>query len=559
MHNLRLAQDAADGLLGEVGDVDLADIPQMEPVRQRLLEKAAAGYEQFLVEEGDDPLVRWGAVRAQVRLGDIQALQGDAPKAETSYRAAAAELESLASQDPSTTDIRRDLARDLQGLGVLLKDANRFQEGEARLRQAIRLREEIAKLADSTTDDKQAEGESRYQLGTLLARRGASTAEDLEAYRAALAVQESLLKQVGDRSEYRTRLARYRNNLAMLQRALGERSEAEATLRATLDSLAPLVEGPHPLPGPRWQFARVSNNLASLLLRKSFDEAGTHLRKAQNLLRTLADEFPTVTQYPLERASVEYNLGLLAANTRQKDQAVGFFKESARLLAELKNRFPGMPAYRMKLAVSQVALSEALAASTPAEAEGSLKKALDEQSALLAEYPGVPEYLTSAGRGHYQLGLLLVKSRPAEAVPEAEKAKGLLKDALMASPNSKLALGYLLDNQILLGQALIAAGRVPDAMAAADEMPSLGPDEPRFYVNAAALLIQCAKAAADSADGRKQAEDCLAHTVGTLRKAVQAKVIRLKGTLDLKDFAPLENRDDFKRLRESLDDTAHIG
>ena len=52
LHNLRLAQDAADGLLGEVADVDLADIPQMEPVRQRLLEKARAGYEQFLVAGG---------------------------------------------------------------------------------------------------------------------------------------------------------------------------------------------------------------------------------------------------------------------------------------------------------------------------------------------------------------------------------------------------------------------------------------------------------------------------------------------------------------------------
>ena len=52
LHNLRLAQDAADGLLGEVADVDLADIPQMEPVRQRLLEKARAGYEQFLVRGG---------------------------------------------------------------------------------------------------------------------------------------------------------------------------------------------------------------------------------------------------------------------------------------------------------------------------------------------------------------------------------------------------------------------------------------------------------------------------------------------------------------------------
>ena len=33
LQNFRLAQNATDSLLGEVADVDLADIPQMEPVR----------------------------------------------------------------------------------------------------------------------------------------------------------------------------------------------------------------------------------------------------------------------------------------------------------------------------------------------------------------------------------------------------------------------------------------------------------------------------------------------------------------------------------------------
>ena len=269
LHNLRLAQDADDGLLGEVADVDLADIPQMEPVRKRLLEKAQAGYKQFLVEERDDPMVRWGAMRAQVRLADIQALLGDTPKAEASYRAAGRDLESLATQDGLHAMVRRDLARDLQGLGVLLKDANRFQEGEAKLREAIRLREEIAALPDATAEDKQALADSRYQLGALLARRGAGTTLDLAAYRGAIEVQEALVKEFGDRPEFQTKLVRYRNNVAILQRALGSLSESEATLRATLDLLAPSIDGPDPLPAPRWQVARVSNNLGSLLLRSA--------------------------------------------------------------------------------------------------------------------------------------------------------------------------------------------------------------------------------------------------------------------------------------------------
>jgi serine/threonine protein kinase/tetratricopeptide (TPR) repeat protein len=559
LHNLRLAQDAADGLLGEVADVDLADIPQMEPVRQRLLEKAQAGYQQFLVQEGDDPLIRWGAGRSQVRLGEIQALLGDIPKAEASYRQAAAELEKLSKNDPANADFRRDLARSLQGLGVLLKDANRFQEGEARLREAIRLREEIAKQQDSSAFDRQGLADARYQLGALLARRGAAGPADVEAYRAALEVQQALVKQYGDRPEYRTRLARYRNNLAILQNVLGKPRDSEATLRDTLELLAPLVKVQEPLPAARWQFARASNNLGSLLLKGRPGEASTLLRDAQGLLSKLAAEFPAVTQYPLELASVEYNQGLLAAITGHPPDAISSYKESVRILESLKRRFPAIPAYRMKLAVSNVALSDAFAGTTPDEAEACLKKALDEQSILLAEYPGVPEYQRTVGRGHYQLSLLLVRSKPTDAVLEAEKAKALHQQVLLTEPDSELDQRFVMEDQILLSQALIAAGRLSEAMAAAEQLPSIRPADPRFYVHGVGLLIRCALAVKDTPEGRKSAEDCLARAVGMLRDAVRAKVIRSGATLDAPDFDRLRDRDDFKALRNSVDEAAHVG
>ncbi len=558
LHNLRLAQDAADGLLGEVADVDLADIPQMEPVRQRLLEKARAGYEQFMVDGGDDPLIRWGAARAQVRLGDIEALQGDAAKAEASYRTAGRELENLAKQDVSNVGIRRDLARDLQGLGVLLKDANRFDEGEAELREAIKLREDILRLPDATADDRQASADSRYQMGALLGRRGGQDLRAYGEYRVAVSVQQSLVKEFGDRPDYLTKLVRYRNNLAVLQRAMGSLSESEATLRSTLELVRPAVERPDPLPGPRWQASRVCNSLGSLLLNGRPDEAAIHLGRAQRLLRKLASEFPLVVHYPLELASVEYSLGYLAASTKQPEQAVASYKESVRLLEDLKRRVPASPAYRMKLAVSQLALGQTLAATSPTEAEAAVRKALEEQSTLLTEYPDVWEYQIAVGRGHYQLGAILLALEPAATVLEAEKACGALKQALKAKPGSQLTQGYVLDNQVLLGQALIRAGRVPEAMAMAEQLPALMPGNPNAYVHAAGILIAAARAAADSDDGRKQAEEGLARAVGVLRNGIQAKVIKSKATLDSKGFAPLRQRDDFKRLGELLDDAAHV-
>ncbi len=167
-----------------------------------------------------------------------------------------------------TPMVRRDLARDLHGLGVLLKDANRFQEGEAKLREAIRLREEIAELPDATAEDKQALADSRYQLGALLARRGAGSAEDLAVYRGALEVQEALVKEFGDRPEFQTKLVRYRNNLAILQRALGSLGRIGSDAARDARLTRSFNRRSRSAARARWQVARVSNNLGALLLNK---------------------------------------------------------------------------------------------------------------------------------------------------------------------------------------------------------------------------------------------------------------------------------------------------
>ena len=560
LRNLQLAQDAADGLLGEVADVDLADIPQMEPVRRRLLEKARLSYQQFVVDQADDPQIRWGAARSQVRLGAIEALLGDDRDAETTLREAAAELEKLAKLDPTKADYRRDLARSFFVFGVLLKDANRFREAEGKLIEATRLREEIAKLPDASSQDTEDLASSRYQLGTVLAKRGSKGPEAVATYRAALEEQERLAKKNDDQPRHRTQLARMRNNVGMLQRDLGELGESEKTFHDALELLTDLVKLPLALPAPRWQFARASNNLATvLMLERRSAEAGPHLQRAQTLLRKLTDEFPDIPQYPRELSTVEYNLGLLAKGARRVDEALASFKESARIAESLKKRFPGAPAYRIKLASAHMALADVFADTTPTEAEGAFSKALDEQSALLAQYPDVPEYQTYAAAGHYKLGLRLLKSKPAEAMLQAEQAKDLHSKVIKNWPDSVLVLKSLLDDYQLLVQALIAAGRPAEAAATAEQIPSLLPGDPAMCVHAAGLLMQCARAAPNNEDGRRQAEDCLARAVGVIRKAIEAKAIKSRTKLDIPEFNPLRDRDDFKRLKDLMDDSAHIG
>jgi eukaryotic-like serine/threonine-protein kinase len=554
LQNLRLAQNAADGLLGEVADVDLADIPQMEPVRKRLLEKARAGYRQFLAQRGDDPLVRWGSERSRVRLGDVQALLGQVPQAEGSYRHAIDELEKLTKEHPSNADFRRDLARALHGMGVVLKDVNRFQQADGTLRQAVRLREEIAIGPDPSAEDRQSLADSQYQLGALLARRGAGRSEET-AYRAALEVQQQLVVQYANRPEYRTTLARYRNNLAMLQNAAGRPEDAEKTLLATLALLSPSIVGTQALPGARWQFARTSNNLGALLLGQRRDGAGQPFAQAREILTKLTAEFPAITQYSQELASVAYNLGGMAQSSGRAGDAVASFQESARLLESLRHRFPETPAFRLKLAMTNVSLSESLAKTAPAEAETALRKALEEESAILNAFPDVPEYQSITGRGHYLLAQLLqmrnqVTYKPSEAVHQAEQAQDLLEKVLRSRPDSDLDTRALALAQGVLSTALIEVGRLPEAAATAARLPKTRPNDPAAYVHAAALLIKCADMASNTPGGLR--EDFLVRAVATLREAVRSNVIQSPAILDLPDLRSLRDRDDFKTLSETL-------
>jgi hypothetical protein len=223
------------------------------------------------------------------------------------------------------------------------------------------------------------------------------------------------------------------------------------------------------------------------------------------------------------------------------------------LLEKLAKQFPKTPAYRMKLAVSQFALGEY----SPTESHALLNKALEELSALCKQYPNVPEYQLNAGRSHFQLGLSLVKSDPAQAVVQAKLARDLHTAVLKAEPDWEMAFIYAVQDYLLLGNGLLAAGRIPEAMATAEELPALRPADPAVYIHAVGLLVACAKACADNDAGHKEADESLARAVGIMRKAIQSKAIRSKTKLDVPECDPLRNRDDFKRLHDLLDDSVN--
>jgi len=555
--NFARAQNAVDQMLSEVGSVELADVPQMEAVRGRLLEKALLFYQEFLTEKRDDPAIRIEVGRAHSRLAAIQGLKGDAVAAEGAYRQAIVIFDSLAGAGAAfkPAALLPELARAHDGLGLLLKKSNRFQESERSFRLALELRTRLAADHPQRHDDQQDLAESRYHLATLLARLPGRQPEDEEAYRGAIALQAELASAARAQPEARRKLVRYLNNLGLLLSEAGRSDQAESSFREAITVQEALLAQDPGAPGTCWQLARTESNLAVLLQASHrHHEAEQRFQHAQALQKRLAADFPAVPDYRLELGSILNNLGLLLADTDRPRLAREALRQSLSLRERLAADFPSMPDYSQKLAVTRLNLALVIEPTDPDAAERAYRDALAVHERLSAAFPRVSEYRLALGRTLYTLaGLLVRRNQPAQARLLLEQAIVHHRAALDLDKRSHRCREYLRDDHGVLAVALIRLKDHAGASKAAVELPRILPDDAFEYVRAAGFLAQCAAMVEQDEtlpdlDRRRGQEDYGRRAVELLRQAFDKGLLRDPALLGQPEYQPLLDRDDFKRL-----------
>jgi hypothetical protein len=129
--HLRQAREAVDQMLTEVREETLARVPQMEPVRRALLEKALGFYEKFLTQESDDPAIRLEAGRAFRRAGAIRLSLGQYDRASEAFRISIELLRGLVASQHSNLDYQRELAESHVALGLLLLQLGKMTDTES--------------------------------------------------------------------------------------------------------------------------------------------------------------------------------------------------------------------------------------------------------------------------------------------------------------------------------------------------------------------------------------------------------------------------------------------
>ena len=98
--NLEAALGAVDKLLAHASNLEFAEIPQVQPLRKKILVDALAFYDQFTRTSGDSPQLRYRAAVTRERLGKLAGELDELDSAGSAFNGAIAQLEGLLQQYP---------------------------------------------------------------------------------------------------------------------------------------------------------------------------------------------------------------------------------------------------------------------------------------------------------------------------------------------------------------------------------------------------------------------------------------------------------------------------
>ncbi len=557
----RIARTALDQTLTRLAAIDLVDMPQMEAVREELLQAVLQKYTQFLRDRGHDKSLRLDAARAAIKLAEIEEMLGHYPAAERNGRNAIEQLEALAAARPAEAAITEDLALAHHNLGVLEKKSGRFLEAERDLSAARDLRRKVLTTDPTNIGAQRDLDDTIYQLGTVWARRPNRRQEADAAYQEAIAAAEKILGAAPDSVEDGRKLARFLNNRGML---LGSTryEEAVAIFERTLAILEPLAKTSPGVPGLQWELARVQSNLASLYLRqKRGKEALDLYRRSRTILQGLHDGFPRIPEYRNELAIVTSNIGALLSAAGQVDAALPELSRSHAIESKLTTEFPQRPDFQRYLAEAERRVAAALAkAGKLDEAEANFTASRAALLKLIEAYPDVPEYLNAeALTTENHAKFVFSRRQPALAEALLEEAIAAQTKALRGDPeNTIYAQGLLTQHQYYedLFTREIAAGpptapTLAAAVALADSLAEALPKDPLALFQSARELAACAvwsrKDGGLMGDATKFEERALER----IRAAFKAGFAYPKD-FDAPVFEELRKRPEFEQIRDAV-------
>ena len=340
--SLALATTAVDEMLTQVGSDALADVPQLEVVRQELLVRAQALYEQLGEQGSSAPGLRLQTALAPARIAKIQRQMGEDEAARTGLQSALVELDALARDRPRQREYRLELAKIHNEMGWLMTesadDAGHPTEAASHFDRAIELQKELVEADAANVGYAYELARSHLNRGILRYRQ--QELESAEAdYRAAIDNVEPFASQPGEwRLAILQQLARSHNQLASLFMKQNKNVEAAVQYKLAAGSFESLTQEQPTSREYRKELAQTYNNLAFHQRRHGDpEEAGSYGARAVALFGELADALPGIRS---EWANAYTTQGLVQMKLERTDDAVDSLRRASEIFAELLSDHP---------------------------------------------------------------------------------------------------------------------------------------------------------------------------------------------------------------------------
>ncbi len=513
--NLQKACKAIDLLLTRVAEERLLNRPQMETVRQALLEDAARLYQEFLTQEGTDQNVRHGAGRAYRRLASLHFERGQLPQAATANERAFALLNQLRMEDPANRSYRLDLSVAYWQFGNLALQQGRPGEAARAYGESVALCTELVA---------QEPGESIYQQELVAGQcaLAAAFSASLQLLKAeevclqALASAEKIPAVSGSAARRHKVLADCHHRLGLILSMAGRNREAEERQRHALSLANRLVAEPDPHTDYTGAKIGILIALGDVLQSAGrLPEARDAFRDAMALSERLATEFPGFCGY---QAGLEYSrtkLQRLLEAANSPDEAEKFYRHIVALLKTQVDQSHAAPRFRQQLAHFHEARGLALHWTRPKEAEEAYRQALPLAEVLASEFPELPSVCILLGNCRIDLANLYLTSHQPDEAARFCRPNLPLADGLAAKfPDDRLIRELRGRTYEVWGRVLAETGRRQEAeaafrnaLASLDELSSAFPGSHDYQLETAYARRGLALMLADDPSRRCEAND----------------------------------------------------
>ena len=383
--NFKLARDAVDELTN-VSEDELFNLPQMEPVRKTLLQKAKAFYVTFVEQAAGDPELRAELGQAHFRLGAILFNLGDHSEATSENEKAIAVFGQLVKDHPDEPDHANSLADSYGNLAF-----------------------------------------GRRALG--------QTEEALGLYNKVVLAKEQLVKEHPENQAYAGELAKFYNNLSETLASLGKTDEAIAFLQKATVIGQQLVENNSDVPAFANTLADSYNNLASgLRTLGQMDKVAELYKRAILLDKQLIKYYPTAAQYISNLADSYSNLAQVQHALGQTDEAIEHYEKAILLKEQVVQDHPDVLRYASVLAGSYSGLADVLGPLGQVDKTTELyNKAIQIKEQLVKDHPDMPKFAHSLAISYNNRASILGRTEAATEV--YKKAILLAKQLVEAYPN----------------------------------------------------------------------------------------------------------------------------